>query len=76
MADLLKSALKEKGYEFYLETPTNQIFVVMEDERLKKLQEQVRVSFWEKPDDNHTVIRFATSWATQKEEVEALIDLL
>ncbi len=76
MADLLKMALKEKGYEFYLETPTNQIFVVMEDEQLKKLQEQVRVSFWEKADRNHTVIRFATSWATQKEDVEALIALL
>lgn len=76
MADLLKEALKEKGYEFYLETPTNQIFVVMEDEKLKELQEQVRVSFWEKADENHTVIRFATSWATRKEDVEALIGLL
>lgn len=76
MADLLKTALKERGYEFYLETPTNQIFVVMEDEKLKKLQEQVRVSFWEKADDKHTVIRFATSWATCQEDVEALIALL
>ncbi len=76
MAELLKTALKEKGYQFYLETPTNQIFVVMEDEKLKKLQEQVRVSFWEKADKKHTVIRFATSWATRHEDVEALIALL
>lgn len=76
MADMLKMALKEKGYQFYLETPTNQIFVVMEDEKLKKLQEQVRVSFWEKADEKHTVIRFATSWATRQEDVEALIGLL
>ncbi len=76
MAELIKAALKEKGYRFYLETPTNQIFVIMEDEKLKKLQEQVRVSFWEKADAEHTVIRFATSWATRREDVEALIHLL
>ena len=27
-------------------------------------------------DENHTVIRFATSWATKKEDVEKLMDLL
>ena len=43
--------------------------VLIEDDKLKKLEENVVVGFWEKPDDSHTVIRFATSWATRKEDI-------
>lgn len=75
-ANMLKTALKEKGYTFYIDSPTNQIFLVMEDERLKKLEQKVAVSFWEKADDSHTVIRLATSWATKEEEVQEMISIL
>lgn len=75
-AKLLKQAFREKGYTFFVEAPTNQIFIVLEDEKLKQLQEKVVVSFWEKPDDTHTVVRFATSWATTEKDVYALIELL
>ncbi|MCH5272927.1 MAG: low specificity L-threonine aldolase [Lachnospiraceae bacterium] len=75
-AELLRKVLKEKGYRMYLETPTNQIFVVLENETLKKLQKDVRLSFWESLDETHTVVRFATSWATTKESVEKLAKLL
>ena len=44
--------------------------------RLKQLEEEAAVSFWEKADDNHTIIRLATSWATKEEEIKALIEIL
>ena len=66
----------EKGYTFYIDSPTNQIFLVLEDERLKELEQKVAISFWEKADDNHTIIRLATSWATKEEEIKALIEIL
>ena len=75
-ANTLKEALKEKGYTFYIDSPTNQIFLVLEDERLKQLEKEATVSFWEKADDNHTIIRLATSWATKEEEIKALIEIL
>ena len=65
--------LKEKGYQFYLDSPTNQIFVVVENAKYAELSKQMKVSFIEKADDNHTVIRFCTSWATKTEVVEELI---
>ena len=68
--------LKEKGYDFYIDSPTNQIFVEMEDEKLKELEKNVRVSFWEKMDEKHTVVRFATSWATDMRKVEKLGEYL
>ena len=72
MAELLKEALTEKGYEFFMDSPTNQQFVIIEDEKLEKLRENVRVGFWEKPDAKHTVIRFATSWATTENVIAEL----
>ena len=76
MAERLKEIIRENGYKFYLESPTNQQFVILENEQLKKLEEQVAVGFWEKADEDHTVVRFATSWATDHQEIEKLRDLL
>jgi threonine aldolase len=67
-----KKLLTDKGYSFYIDSPTNQQFVLIEDEKLRELEKHVNVGFWEKPDENHTVVRFATSWATTKEEIEEL----
>ena len=75
-ADRLKQALKEKNYQLLLDSPTNQIFVILEDEKLEELKKHVRYSFWEKFNDTHTVIRLATSWATTMEDVEKLIEIL
>ena len=68
--------LQEKGYQLFLDSPTNQQFVVLENKKKEELGKEVQFDFWEKYDDTHTVIRFATSWATTKEDVDALCDLL
>ena len=75
-AQMLKDAFSQKGYKFFINSPTNQIFIVLENEHKKKIEENVCISFWEKYDDNHSVVRFATSWATSKEDVQKLIELL
>ncbi len=74
---LLRALFKEKGYSFHPETPTNQNFVVLENGKMQKLKEKgVVFSKWEELDATHTVCRFATSWATTKEQVEALARLI
>ncbi|WP_026670404.1 threonine aldolase family protein [Butyrivibrio sp. AE3006] len=72
MAEKLKDICRAHELSMFLESPTNQQFVVFEDEKLKKLQEKVAVSFWEKPDKNHTVVRLATSWSTTDEDLAEL----
>ena len=64
MAAKLKEMLIRKGCEFYMESPTNQQFIIMDDEKLAELSKKVAFSFWEKYDEKRSVIRFATSWAT------------
>ncbi len=75
-ADALRQALRDKGYRFFIDSPTNQIFVILEDSTREQLAQKVVFSFWEKFDDTHTVVRFATSWATRMEDVERLAALL
>lgn len=76
MAEDLKRLFREKGYRFYLDSPTNQQFIILEDSQMQKLQQEVAFSFWEKYDESHTVVRFATSWATTEEDIERLGKLL
>ncbi len=76
MAALLKKAFAEKGYRFYIESPTNQIFIVLDNRQMEELGKKVNFSFWERLDDEHTVARFVTSWATQESAVRGLISIL
>lgn len=76
MAEKLKAVFKNKGYKFFLESPTNQQFIILENSKLKELEKNVVFSFWEKLDENHTVVRFATSWSTTIEDLDALEKLL
>jgi threonine aldolase len=76
MADLMRSVFRDKGYEFFMETTTNQIFITLTDERKAELEKECVLSFWEKPDSAHTVVRFATSWATTREDVLSLAEIL
>ena len=75
-ADRLKEGLAAKGYRFYMESPTNQVFPILENSQLEALEPLAKFGFWEKYDDTHTVMRIATSWATRMEEIEQLIDLM
>ncbi|HFI0149711.1 TPA: low specificity L-threonine aldolase [Streptococcus suis] len=77
MAEQVKQILEEKGYRFYLKSPTNQQFVIVKNEELKRLTEAgIAYGFWEKYDQDHTVIRFATSWSTSQEDVDQLRGVL
>ena len=75
-AERLKRMFREQGYDFYINSPTNQQFVVLTDKKAEELRRNVRFTVWEKPDEKHTVARFCTSWATTDEELDELDALL
>ena len=76
MADRIRQCLKRQKMDLLVETETNQIFVILEDERLKCLEEEFAFTFWEKTDDTHTAVRIVTSWDTKEEHVDKLIQAL
>ena len=75
-AERLKEMFKSKGYEFFLDSPTNQQFIVLENGKMEELKSEVTFSFWEKKDESHTVVRFATSWSTTDDDLDKLEKLL
>ncbi len=75
-AERLKEIFLRHGYEFAIESPTNQQFIILEDTEMAELSKHVSFSFWEKYNENHTVVRFATSWATTKENLDELDTIL
>ena len=76
MAKLLKGAFAEKGYSFYLDSPTNQQFVILDNEKMAQLQERVGFTVWEPLDERHTVVRFVTGWPTTEADIAELKEWL
>ncbi len=72
MAEQLKEMFRKKGYKFFMDSPTNQQFIILENTKMQELEQKVRFSFWEKYDDTHTVVRFATAWSTTQEQMDEL----
>lgn len=72
LARKLKAAFENKGIELYYDSPTNQIFPVLNDEQIKKLSENYAFSIQNKVSGG-TVTRFCTSWASTEANVDKLI---
>ena len=71
-----RGAHGEGLYHLAIDSPTNQIFLVLNEAQLAPLSEHVVMGFWEKRGEDETVMRIATSWATQEADVERLIAVL
>lgn len=46
-ADRLKEGLAAKGYRFYMDSPTNQVFPILENSQLAALEGKAKFGFWE-----------------------------
>lgn len=74
MASLIKSAIEEAGYTFLTESASNQVFPILPNNLIAKLQERYSFFIWEKVDENNSAIRLVTSWASKEEKVMELIN--
>ena len=71
MAMRLKEMMLAKGYRLHIDSPTNQQFFVIENSKMHELEPHVLFTHWEPADEEHTVCRFVTSWATTEEDLQA-----
>ncbi|MDE5570854.1 MAG: amino acid lyase, partial [Prevotella sp.] len=69
MAMRMKQLFQEKGYEFYVDSPTNQQFIVLPDTEVERLSKHVEFTHFGQADKHHTICRFVTSWATTEDEL-------
>ena len=71
----LRDAFVAKGYKMYSESPTNQQFVLLDQETIKRLEMDFVFEQWY-PVGDLMNCRFVTSWATTPDDVDKLIAAL
>ena len=76
MAMRMKQIFLHKGFEFFVDSPTNQQFVIIDNEQVDKLSQKMRFTHFGQADKHHTICRFVTSWATTSEELDELEQIL
>ena len=75
-AQRIAAALTGRGIAMYVPSPTNQIFPILSDAQIARLQEQVAFNTTARVDAAHQTVRFVTSWATTDAQVDALLAVL
>lgn len=75
LAQEMKKGLEERGCRFLFDSPTNQQFLILENQQMEQLSQKIGFSFWEAYDSRHTVVRLATSWASKEEDIAQLLAL-
>lgn len=76
MAMQMKKIFQEKGYHFYVDSPTNQQFIVLPDAEVERLSQHMEFTHFGKADKHQTICRFVTSWATTEDDINELKRLL
>lgn len=76
LADKLRNRIRAIGFSLLTQTTTNQVFAVFPDALLERLKESVLYSYQCRVDEDHSAVRFCTSWATKESDVESLCDIL
>ena len=73
MAMMLKKCFADNGFKFATDSYSNQQFPILPNKLVEEFGKKYKYTFTEKFDENNSVIRFVTSWATKKENVEEFI---
>lgn len=70
----IKNAFESKGIPSYIESYTNQQFVILPNDVMEKFNKKYIYEFEMKIDEKHSCVRFCTSWSSKKEDVCELVN--
>ena len=74
MAEKIATEITKCGYAYYSPVCSNQLFPILPNEVIRKLEEKFEFSIQAKMDEKLSAVRFVTSWATTKENTEELCE--
>jgi threonine aldolase len=74
LAQQLAAGIKSCGYKLFVDAPTNQVFPIFPNRLIEKLQKDYGFHFWEKFDQQSSVVRLVTSWATEESDIKGFIN--
>lgn len=76
LAKKLREGIAAKGYDFFVNSPTNQIFPILPEEKVQELEKDFFFYRWAPPVDGMTPIRLVTSWVSTEEDIEAFLNAI
>lgn len=76
LADKLRKGIRDLGYDFLIDSPTNQIFPIFPNKTIDQLQINFPFYVWQPMTDYTSAIRLVTSWATKEDAVDAFLEEL
>ncbi len=76
LAKHLAAGIRQCGYQLLVDAPTNQVFPIFPNSIVERLLPHYGFHFWEKFDDQNSVVRLVTSWATEEPAVTEFLSTL
>ncbi len=76
LAQRLKKAFVERGYQSFVDSPTNQQFFRLPNAVVDHLLEGASFEMWGPRGEEWSDVRFVTSWATTDSDINQLVALL
>ncbi|MBS5335120.1 MAG: threonine aldolase [Clostridiales bacterium] len=76
LAIKLAQGIEDKGYKLWLPHQTNQVFVILPNEKIAELEKDFFFYTWTPFDENSSVIRLVIGWGSTDEDVEAILSAL
>lgn len=73
-AQRMVKVIKDAGFEFYADSPTNQLFPILPNSLADKISEKYAFQVQEKINDETTALRFVTSWACPNHVIDEFIN--
>ena len=73
MAMKLKQGFSDRGYSFYMDSPTNQQFVILSEDKKAELEQVATFEVWGKTPGNDDIARFVTDWSTEESDVDEFL---
>lgn len=74
MAGRLSDAFRSVGYPMLIESDTNQIFPILPNRVIQKLQQKYGFLVWDIIDPDHSCARLITSWATPENMIDKFVE--
>lgn len=76
LAERISKGLAEMNIPLLAQSPSNQVFPILPNHVVEKLQSEFTFEIQEPIDDTHTCIRFVTAWCSTEEDVSALLSAI
>lgn len=73
LAARLRDGLRQKGWDFLVDSPTNQQFPILPDGLIETLKERFGFALWQSMGGGMSAVRFCVGWNTAPEDVDALL---